>query len=389
MTKPTDAIRSVIDESLAGQRDNFRKVLAARSTNEPLPVARTELLYVWDAYGNQFLDFGALNAPIGHLSPAVLGLVKDQMRYAITGPEQGSSLDRWPIQYAADLASSFSELWSGAQVQVLFCEGQHDAVSTAARMVWSSDRTRLTVLSSGLHDWLSPALGRVNHRSPLEVPHIGGWTGGLLVSPVTTSGHDIPALGEWISTARKAAVPVIVDETLSGFGRLGGSMWSRWAEFADAVILGGPVGAGLPLGAIVARRSFFTDRPGTVSPGPHAGSPVSCAAGSGQWAAITPDLLDNVVSSGEAMSGALDELVNQFPDLVSGHHGRGLYRALRFQNPIPDFHLHARRHGLLVAPTDTDTVILAPPLVISSLEARRGVDMLADTLLSLDGAGLR
>ena len=162
-------------------------------------------------------------------------------------------------------------------------------------------------------------------------------------------------------------------------------MWSRWAEYADAVILGGPVGAGLPLGAIVARRSFFTDRPGTVSPGPHAGSPVSCVAGSGQWAAITPDLLDNVVSSGEAMSSALDELVNQFPDLVSGHHGRGLYRALRFQNPIPDFHLHARRHGLLVAPTDTDTVILAPPLVISSLEARRGVDMLADTLLSLDG----
>ena len=63
MTKPADAIRSVIDESLAGQRDNFRKVLAARSTDEPLPVARTELLYVWDAYGNQFMDFGALRAP--------------------------------------------------------------------------------------------------------------------------------------------------------------------------------------------------------------------------------------------------------------------------------------------------------------------------------------
>ena len=86
------------------------------------------------------------------------------------------------------------------------------------------------------------------------------------------------------------------------------------------------------------------------------------------------------------LSRGLDEVCAQFPGLLSGHHGHGLLRGLRFAR-LPDarrFSLDCRAQGLYVAPAVGDVVVLAPTLITPTNEMTRGVDLIAATLLSWD-----
>ena len=141
------------------------------------------------------------------------------------------------------------------------------------------------------------------------------------------------------------------------------------------------MGGGLPLGAVVAAPDYFAGSGLDVSP--QAGNPMACAAGASILIALSLGVLSHVAESDAVFTEALTELVAQFPELVASHHGQGRFRGVRLRVPARDFAASARRHGLLVSAVG-DTVLLAPPLVASGLELKRGVDLLADTLLSWD-----
>lgn len=375
MSTPEDSVRRIVAEAIAARHADQQSFLAA-TVPDPLPVARADLLYLWDDYRFELLDFAAVSQPLGHRPEPVLAAVADHMaHYGLTAP-QGQHLLRWPVSYAKKL----SEAFSGPQdpCRVLFCEGQRDAVLQACRL--ASPERPVAVLDTGCHDGLP-----VPHRMITPTAWSGvDWSefGALLVSTVTTAAHPVLGVREMMLVARTAGVPVIVDESVTGFGRTG-SLWGqeRIGLVADLTVLGGPVGGGLPLGAVVGPKSFFE---AVTESGPHAGHPWACAAGQVTLESLHPGVLEHVLESGDVFCAALDGLVGQFGHRLSGHHGTGLLRGLRFADPrdAARFPVEVRSRGLHVAPAVGSTVVLAPVLVSSTHEVTRGVDLIADLLMS-------
>lgn len=376
MTKPEDAIRAVISDSLAPRVADHLAYLAD-ADDDPFPVGRAELLYVWDEYGTEHLDFSALNHPVGHRHRMVLNALGEHHRYYHATAPPGEHLTRWPVQYAKDLAGAVAARTEAGN-RVLFCESGRDAVNTALMLATHrTDRSTTAVCDTGWHDWLPGEHRLVGVPGDLD-PDLHG---ALLCSPVDVAAAPVP-LADWFAAARAAGIPVVCDESVSGFGRLG-TMWGHEsAGVPDLTVLGGPVADGLPLGAVLGGPEFF--EPELCRVGPQAGHPLACAAGAAMWVALSLGVLDHVNQMSPVFTAALDELAAQFPEHVEGHHGTGFLRGVRLRRRATGFHRRARDHGLLLAPQRGHVVVLAPPLVASNLELKRGVDMLADTLLSWD-----
>lgn len=374
MVNPADAIKAVIDESLAPRLAN-QSLWLAGARPDPLPVARADLHYVWDDYGNQYLDFASGMHPVGHRHSIVLAALAEHQRYYHFTAPLGRHLLRWPVQYAADLGESLQPQ-SGA-TKVLFCEGEREAIVVASTLACHATDRPLAVVNSGWYGWLPVEHRLVNDPSALDPDRDGG----LLLAPVDTAAVPVD-VGVFIDTARALDIPVIVDESVTGFGRTG-PMWGHQPHVPDLTVLGGPVGGSLPLGAVVGDAGFFVDEMSDVSP--QAGNPLACAAGASMKIALGLGVLDHAAETAPVLTEALDELCVQFPEHLDGHHGTGHLRGLRLRRHDPGFPARARAAGLLVAPPVGNTVlVISPPLIASHLELKRGVDMLADALLAWD-----
>jgi 4-aminobutyrate aminotransferase-like enzyme len=381
MTDPQEALRRVIETDVLGPRLRDQIAVLALSADDPLPVARADLLYLWDDYHTEMLDFAMTVSPLGHRHAPIIGtLIEHMNHYGFTAP-QGQHALRWPVLYAKDISDSFSG--PSEARKVLFCEGSHEAISQAVLLArHHTERFETAVLDTGWHDWLpSRQLFSYDDWNRVDWARYGA----LVMAPVDSSYAQVPAAREWMMSARTAGVPVIMDETVTGFGRTG-LLWGQEhiGMVAEMTVLGGPVGGGLPLGAVVGLPDFFTNTEVMSRTGPLAGHPWACAAGQITLSAIHAGVLEHVVESAAVLSTALDGLQGQFPDRITGHHGVGLLRAIRFHDPdrAAALPLAARAHGLHLPPAVGDTVLLAPALVSSTYEVTRGVDLMAAVLMS-------
>lgn len=389
MTNPDESIRRVIDETVQPRLADQGEFLAAAGPH-PLPVARAELLYLWDDYRGEYLDFAAGHTPVGHAHPRVTAAVAEHARYyGFTAP-QGHHLLRWPVEYAKALSGRFTGQSEAAR-QVLYTEGEREAARLAAdRAITHSIRRRpcpphLAVVGPG-HDWLGETWHYPWDYDPVDA--LWDKIAAILISPVDNQARVIGrgTARRWILAAREKGVPVIYDESRTGFGRLG-SMWGqeRTGLTADLTVLGGPVGGGWPLGAVVAPREYFTGL-ADADVSPQAGHPVACAAGAATLDAVELGVLEYMEDTAPILERGLTDLCAQFPTHLVSHHGVGLLRGLQFTSPdaARRFALDCRAHGLYVTPPVGDVVVLAPVLITSTNEMTRGVDLIAATLLAWD-----
>ena len=386
MTKPDESVRRVIDEESVRPRLNNQHVYLAQTKAHPLPVARADLLYLWDDYRGEYLDFAARNNPVGHNHPLVSQAVSEHLRYyGFVGPQGHHSL-RWPVEYAKQLSDCFTGQSEDAR-QVLYCEGEREAIRVAVDAACrDSARTEFAVAGFGYGAWIAPHRFYSHNFLPGEAVWDG--VGALLINPVSPGARlmDPAVIRDWIIAARKVGVPVIYDESRTGFGRLG-TMWGqeRSGLTADLTVLGGPAGGGWPFGAVVGPRRFFRDTPEGMASF-QAGHPVICRAGSTTLDVVGVGVLEYMEDTSALLAKGLDEICAQFPHYVSDHHGEGLLRGLRFSSDETAlrFSLDCRAHGLYVDPPVGVVVVLAPPLIISTNEMTRGVDLIAATLLAWD-----
>ena len=383
LTGPTGGGRRLIDETVDPRRRSQLSTMAA-AADDPFPVARADLLYLWDEYGTEHLDFAAAMAPLGHRYQPLNDLLAEHLRYYGWTAPQGRHLQRWTVALASRLSAAFTGPGEEPR-RVLFCEGERHAVVEATRLASRGRRT--AVVDTGRHDWLMASDTRCNDLfgHPDEVDAVG-WDGFgcLLLAGVDDQNAPVPFVREWVLAARARDVPVVFDESSTGFGVTG----VRWSQehsgvVADVTVLGGPVGGGLPLGAVVGRADLV----GRVDdPSPHSGHPWACAAGWLVVDTVNPAMLTHADDCGREVASALGALCGQFPELLAGHHGVGLLRGLRFRSPALAARLPAlaRGRGLHLAPAVGGTVTIAPVLVSSLNEMKRGVDLIADAVMSWD-----
>lgn len=388
MSNPTETLQKAIDEALEPLINDHRTYLAS-GTDQSMPVSRADLHYVFDQYRTQLLDFSADVMPIGHKHPFVHDAIKEHMNYYMRTAPVGDHVLRWPVEYARDLVATLTPEDDEPTQQVLFTEGEREAVQVALSIArQTSGRDEIAIVDTGVHDWVSLYDYTDHALLPTEEFWLSDFkwdqVGALLMSLVCEDGRVLDP--KWvqsvaeITTAR--GVSLIIDESRTGFGRLG-TMWGQqsFQVDPDITVLGGPAGGGLALGAVIAPAEQFKRVSWDLSP--QAGSPVACAAGAGTLRGINDGVLSHVTITGPVLDTNLTQLVEQFSEYLKHTSGRGFYRFLEFRNPgfAHQFVYDARFHGLLLAPPVESSVILTPTLIASEPELIRGIDLMADTLL--------
>ena len=346
---------------------------------------------VWDADGRDYLDLlgGIAVSSLGHAHPAVVDAVSQQVAQLA----HTSNLYINPV--ALDLAERLAALPDGDGWRVFLCNDGTTANEAAIKVVRRSNpgRTRFVAAERSFHGRSLGALaltGKAAIREPfapfgLDVTFVPYGDSDALASAVdeTTAAVFLePTLGEagvvtpaagYLTAAReacdRAGALLVLDEVQGGVGRTG-SWFAHQHDgvVPDVITLAKGLGAGLPIGACLARGAAAT----ALQRGDHGstfgGNAVAAAAALAVLDTIEKDgLLEHVSTLGGRWAADLAGL--QHP-LLQSVRGRGLWLALVVQEGTAGaIEQAARDAGFLVNAAAPDAVRLAPPLILSDTEA--------------------
>lgn len=227
----------------------------------------------------------------------------------------------------------------------------------------------------------------------------------ILVEPVQgEGGYIVPTTGFLPALRRlcnKYGILMIADEVQSGMGRTG--KWWAIENFGvepDIVASAKGIASGLPLGAVIARKSIMSKWPRSSHGTTFGGNPLACAA-----AVATIDLLgdkngkggmiENAAKVGRYMLNRLQQMITSHPSI--GHvRGLGMMLAVELvknvetREPATDLRneLISRtfNHGLLTYGCGVSTLRFMPPLMLSREHADEALDLFEQSLTEVEMA---
>ncbi|MFB6243995.1 MAG: aspartate aminotransferase family protein [Halobaculum sp.] len=241
----------------------------------------------------------------------------------------------------------------------------------------------------------------------------GGTVAGVLVEPLVGSNGVLTPPDDYLPRLREIAhdhgALLICDEVMTGFGRTGEWFASTLYETEPDIITmaKGLTGSYQPLAATSVTAEvaeYFED---TLLNHGHtfAGHPTACAAG---VAAIetyeAENLIENAREVGEYLRAELEALADRHPS-VGERRGVGLHQGLELtrdeETRVPfekradkvssrttvldEVGAHAKDNGVYVY-TSVNTIVVTPPLTISTAEVDEAVSVLDDALEISDAA---
>jgi 4-aminobutyrate aminotransferase / (S)-3-amino-2-methylpropionate transaminase / 5-aminovalerate transaminase len=219
--------------------------------------------------------------------------------------------------------------------------------------------------------------------------------GTVIVEPIVgREGVLLPPAG-WLaevsSLCRAAGALLIADEIFTGFGRTG-SLFAVEAEGVrpDLLCCGKALGGGLPIAAVLGRRSLFRCWQ-TAGEALHTSTflanPLACAAALAVLDVLAGErLAARAAELGSAVGRRLAGWPDRFPALAAAR-GRGLLWGLEMQSRAAAARTAAaaRGRGLLVLAGGPRgrVVQLVPPLTITTTQLRAALDILEEVLATL------
>jgi acetylornithine/N-succinyldiaminopimelate aminotransferase len=350
----------------------------------PVEFVRGEGARLWDAEGNEYLDFlcGISVTSVGHCHPRVVEAIRDQAGRLM----HVSNL--FYTEPAMRLAKRLSESSLGGKVYL--CNSGAEANEAAIKLARKARaRGDIVVLHGAFHGRTYGALSATPQESkqapfaPLvpgfraveATPEavagaVDGHTAALLLEPIQGES-GVHVLSEELLQAARAAcdehgAALVFDEIQCGMGRTG-TLWAyqQSGVLPDVITAAKALGGGLPVGAIVTNARFAD----VLAPGDHgstfAGGPLTAAAALAALE-LTDDgaLLERVRELGGRLAAGLGDL-----DHVLSVRGRGLMLACELDVPAPAL---ARRalldQRIVVNATGPTTLRLLPPLTIGEAE---------------------
>ncbi len=182
----------------------------------------------------------------------------------------------------------------------------------------------------------------------------------------------------------KYGILLIVDEVQSGMGRTG-KWWGiqHWGVEPDMVCSAKGIASGMPLGAMIARKSLMDWPPGAHG-NTYGGNPLSCAAALETIRLLENGYIQNSAEMGTYTLDALEEIAVRHPS-IGEVRGKGLMIGVEFvkdketKERAPDIRnamVHsAFVHGLLLLGCGRNTVRITPPLNVSKTEIDEGLEI--------------
>ncbi len=425
-----------VPESIPLLEDMYKRESRSMHGQMPMLWNRAEGFQVYDAWGNQWIDFTStiFVANAGHGNKRIRDALQEVLNkpllhtYTYASKERIDYLnyliEKTPAQFEkAFLLSAGTEATEaalklmrlngnkkGKQRNGILCfEGNwHGRTLGAQMMSWNKEQKDwIGYLDPDIHHlpfpypWREEAMQdpRAYFRSHLEklcekeniepnkdlcgvmLETFQGW--GAVFYP-----NEF--VQEVVSFAHDHNMLVAFDEMQSGFGRTGELFgYTHYDVEPDLLCCGKGASSGLPL-ALVLGSAEVLDLPdvGSMS-STHSANPLCCAAGHANLQAMYDDgLIDNSEKLGKVFHQELNKLKEKYPNQLKYVLGKGLLAALIFIDdkgePLSDLcdvvSEKALQRGLLVVHTGRESIKLAPPLCINEEALLEGLEVLGSCI---------
>ena len=384
---------------------------------------------VWDVDGNRFLDFAAGIAvcATGHAHPQVVAAVK-----AAADDFLHISSDYWHENMTA-LGERLAAVAPMAEPAMSFlCQSGTEAVEGALKLARHvTKRPRFIGFLGGFHGrtmgslsftsskytqqlGFAPTMPGVTHvpyPNPYRPLFAGDDQGkavldymrmlfersvpasevaAILVEPLQgEGGYLVPPPG-FLAGLRtlcdEHGILLIFDEVQSGVGRTGRMFACEHAGVSpDIMTLAKGLGSGLPIGAVVARKSLMSQWKRGAHGNTYGGNPISCAAANATLDLVRGGLVDNAAKIGAHFMQRLHELQRDY-SCIGEVRGQGLMIGMELiesdadRTPARDLCdrvvTRAFHNGLLLLSCGVSTVRFMPPLNVSEQEVDEAIALL-------------
>jgi 4-aminobutyrate aminotransferase len=391
---------------------------------------------VWDVDGNRFLDFAAGIAVVstGHSHPEVVKAIQHQAEkfihissdfYHDSWVRLGEKLDEIaPFEESAisfmsnsgtesvEAALKLARYDTGRSQFIGFLGGFHGRTLgslsfTASKPIYRDGFYPLMsgvihvpfpnsyrpVLQSQIGEDDGEAVVRYLEDQILGKLVPGEEVAGILVEPIQgEGGYVVPPAGFFRALrelCNRYGILLIADEVQSGMGRTG--KWWAIEHFGvepDIICVGKGIASGVPLGAMVARKSIVSWPKGSHG-NTYGGNPLACSAALASINLIEGQYMQNAAEVGEYTLDALEEIKVRHRS-IGEVRGIGLMIGVEFvedqDSKQPAHNLQERivnlafERGLLMLGCGRSAIRISPPLSVSRSEIDDGLEIFEEAI---------
>jgi len=368
----------------------------------PVVMERGEGCRLIDVDGNEYLDMmGGLGVnALGHAHPRMLKAMAEQAGMLVHLSPQFSN--KWASLLAEKLCSM------SGMAGAFFSTGGSEAVEgalklarTYGRQTGGHEKIEIVALYGGYHgrtfgsmsvtgqakysEDFGPGLGGVRFVKRNDVAALRATvspkTCAILLEPVLGEGGIHFLSTEFLAEARKLAdangAILIFDEIQSGLGRTG--EWFAYTKSGvtpDALILGKPLGGGIPLSALLVNAALF-DSFGMAKHGSTlGGTPLGCRLGCEFLSVMEDeDVLSNARKSGVRLGERLERLANEYDEVLEVR-GEGMMWGMELSVAARPIAEEGLRRGVMFNVVQGNVLRFLPPLILTEAQVDGAMDVL-------------
>lgn len=400
----------------------------------PLVWDRAEDIFVFDKYGNRWLDWssGVLVTNAGHAAPEVRQAIIDQANSCLLHNYC------FPSEERAHLVEALAEVAPKALQKIFLLTTGSEATECALKLARSQGvrvggkrKIGIVGFERGFHgrtlgaqqaggmagqkSWiinLDPAIVNVpfpdgfwqtntSFDTFLESLRLAGMepenVAGVLMETYQGVGPDfapVKYVRELAAWCRRHKIVLAFDEVQAGFGRTG-KFWAfeHYGVTPDIICCGKGISSSLPLSAVICREELVESFPPGSMTSTHTGNPVCCAAALASLKKILGEnLTGNAARLEPVLLAGLKKLKARWPGIIGHTSARGLVGGLQITKRglrEPDHDLahniteRCFHKGLLFfAPVGAwgQTIKISPPLTIPREALEEGLNVLTEAI---------
>lgn len=393
----------------------------------PLVVASADGSLVLDEDGNEYIDFlsSASSLNLGSCNPAVTAAIEAQLR-KFTQYTQAYTYNQQSVEYAErlvsvypggvkakvafgncgsdgnDAAVKFARAYTGRQKIITFINGYHGNTYGAATMTTCTTRMKEKMGPFLPEIYSFPFFGIDQDDATVEKECLKQMqtafdaflpvneVAAVVIEPVQGDGGLLPAhpifMKKLYELCRENGILFISEEVQQGFFRTG--TWfgiEHYDIIPDGIILGKSVGAGLTLGAFMAREEIMDCLPAPAHLFTLGGNSIACAAGSAAFDVYKTDafqkLLEDNIRLTEKLAAGLQE---KHGDIVTFVRQLGMSMGIGVQGVGGESDLDAvfkilfrcYQTGLIVISVAGNILRIQPPLNITAQQLEKGFSIM-------------
>lgn len=367
----------------------------------PIAFDHGDGVYLYDAEGKKYLDFGA--------GIAVMALGYNNKRY---NDALKAQIDK--LIHTSNLFYHESGALAGQKLRdasglphVFFTNSGTEAVEGALKLAKKFANTagkknyNIIAMEHSFHGRSLGSLsvtGKTQYREPFEplLPNIdfaeynnlasvealmNDNTAAVIMETVQGEGGVYPATQVFIDGVRnlcdKYNTLLILDEIQCGMGRTGYMFaYQKYGIMPDILLCAKALGCGVPVGAFVCN-----DKAASMTYGDHGttygGNPFVCSAVSEVFDIFKDEkIVEHVSEVGNYLWEKLEKL-KEDQDCIVDHRGVGLIQGLEFKDNPSIIVKKALENGLVLIAAGNNTIRFVPPLIIN----KSTIDIMVNLLL--------